>query len=128
MSNNNYNKNRNNYNKMYDAGKRAETNPVDEVVPVEIKPEVEKVINDVVDMDAAPVKMEKPVKPKAVTGKVTCEFLNVRVAPNREATIMIVISKGDEVTIDMKESTDEWYKIITKDDASGYCMKKFIAR
>lgn len=115
-------KNKNNYNKMYDAaGKREDVKPVDEAVPAEVKEEVVEAVES--------VKMEKPAKskPKATTGIVTCELLNVRVAPNPEATIDCVLAKDSKVTIDLSESTDEWYKVVTKDKTTGYCMKKFIA-
>ena len=118
-------KNKNNYNKMYDtAGKREDTKPVDEAVPAEVKEEVLEAV-----ADSEPVKMEKPAKakPKAKTGTVTCELLNVRVAPNSEATIVEVIKKDSKVSINLAESTDEWYKVVTADKITGYCMKKFIA-
>lgn len=115
------NKNRSNYNKMYDgAGKRAETKPVDEAIPAEVK---EEVVEAVVES----VKMEKVVEAKPVTGVVECELLNVRVAPNKEATVAAVIVEGAKVTINKKESTDGWYKVITEAGIEGYCMKKFIA-
>lgn len=116
-------KNKNNYNKMYnsEAGKRAETNPVDEAIPAEVKDEAVETVE--AEPTSAPVKMES----KATTGKVTCELLNVRVAPNTDATVAEVITKDSKVTINLKESTDEWYKVLTSDKTTGYCMKKFIA-
>ena len=90
-------------------------------------------------MDVAPVKMERRVNVEAVKpadklspviGKVKCEFLNVRVAPFKDAQPPVtVIKKGDEVVINLKESVAEWYKVTTVEDGiTGYCMKKFIER
>lgn len=125
------NKNRSNYNKMYDgAGKRTEVKSIDEVIPTEVKEEVvESIETSVVESAVDTVKMEKPAKPKtkALTGTVTCELLNVRVAPNKEATIECVLTKGSKVNVNLSESTDGWYKVITAHKITGYCMKKFIA-
>ena len=142
-NNNNNNKNRNNYNRMYDAGKRAETNPVDEVIPEAMKDEVMDTLdNAAVELvtietdtkEVEPAVVSEPISFKMdqqpSIGKVTCELLNVRVAPFKDANPPIVaIEKDDEVIINFKESTDEWYKVTTvKDNITGYCMKKFIAR
>lgn len=114
------NKNRSNYNKMYDTcGKRAEANPVDEAITAEVKEDVNASVES--------VKKEKTTKAKPIIGIVKCELLNVRVAPNKEATITKVISKDTKVTVNNKESTDGWYKVLTEDKTEGYCMKKFIA-
>lgn len=104
MSNNN---NKNNYNRMY-------TKPVNEAVPAEVK-----------EAEAAKSEPVTPAKP--MIGTVKCELLNVRVAPNKEATIAAVIVKDAKVTINKKESTDGWYKVVTENNITGYCMKKFIA-
>lgn len=116
-------KSKNNYNKMYnsEAGKRAETKPLDEAIPAEVNDEVVEAVE--AEPTPAPVKMEE----KASTGKVTCELLNVREAPNTDADVVEVITKDSEVTINLKESTDEWYKVLTSNKFTGYCMKKFIA-
>lgn len=120
-------KNKNNYNKMYDAaGKREDVKPVDEAVPTEVK---EEVVEAVETVKMEPVAQSKPAKPKAKTanGTVKCDLLNVRVAPNPEATVAAVISKDSKVSINLSESTDGWYKVLTADKTTGYCMKKFIA-
>ena len=130
-------KSKNNYNKMYDAaGKREEVEPVETAVA---EPAVETVkMERPVDaeavaksrpVDAEAVAKSKPAKTKAkpVVGTVTCALLNVRVAPNMDATVECVLAKDSKVTINLAESTDEWYKVVTKDKTTGYCMKKFIA-
>lgn len=72
---------------------------------------------------------ENPVKETtSCIGTVTgCEYLNVR----REASIdsippKCVIAKGDVLTINIKESTAEWYKVRTDAGDEGFCMKQYI--
>lgn len=55
-----------------------------------------------------------------------CAKLNVRNEPSKEAGIQCEIENGTEVMIDQNESTDEWYKVYTKEGVEGFCMKKFI--
>lgn len=60
-----------------------------------------------------------------VNGVVTnCLRLRLRKAPN--GTIISWLDVGDEVLVDTLQSTDEWYKVYTKDDLDGFCMKEFI--
>lgn len=101
-----------NYKKMYDnAGKRAEVNPVDDAIPVEVKEEV-----------VAAVK-ETPV---TKTGIVTASLLRVRVAPNSDADVIDNIRKDSEVSIDMKTSTEDWYAVKLENGTKGFCMERFI--
>lgn len=100
-----------NYKKMYDnAGKRADINPVDEAIPVEVKEEVVAV-------------KETPV---TKTGIVTASLLRVRVAPNPDADVIDNIRKDSEVSIDMKTSTEDWYAVKLENGTKGFCMKRFI--
>lgn len=115
------NKNKNNYNKMYNK-------PVDKAVAEEIakpailEPEVQEEL-----VDATP-EVEEPVAvPTTKIGAVTCELLNMRCAPNPTADVVMVLSKETNVSIDLAESTDEWYKVDALNGNVGYCMKKFIA-
>ena len=60
-----------------------------------------------------------------VNGVVTnCLRLRLRKEPN--GTIISWLDAGDEVLVDTVQSTDEWYKVYTKDDLDGFCMKEFI--
>lgn len=62
----------------------------------------------------------------ATEGIVDCEKLYVR----KEATInsepLAIINKSEEVSIDLNESTEDFYKVHTTSEVEGYCMKKFI--
>lgn len=79
------------------------------------------------------VASEKPQKSKKKVGFVhNCEKLNIRVAPNKDADIAIVINKDTKVKIDMTKSTDDFYEVdVEMPDGritveNGYCMKQYI--
>ena len=57
---------------------------------------------------------------------VDCLSLAVRAAADRGANILVVINAGNEVTIDMANSTNEFYSVITKLGVYGFCYKAFI--
>lgn len=60
---------------------------------------------------------------------VVTDCLNTAVYPvpaegsGRIATITALT----KVTVDMDESTDDFYKVLAPDGIQGYCMRKFIA-
>ena len=56
-----------------------------------------------------------------------CAKLNVRVKPDVSGDVITVLNVGDEISIDVDESTDKWFKIRTVDGVKGYCMKKFVS-
>ena len=65
---------------------------------------------------------------KTVIGVVDgCEKLNMRKDFNKESDIVTIIAKGTELTINLSESTDDFYKVCTAAGIEGYCMKKFIS-
>ena len=71
-------------------------------------------------------------EPKAETSKpvigvvANCIRLNVRKDPSLEADIVCTIPCLTELEVNEKDSTDDFYKVITPDNVSGFCMKKFI--
>lgn len=93
---------------------------IDEVVaeePVEAveNPEVVEVIEEAV------------VAPSTTIGVVSgCGKLNVREEASMEADIVTVISQGTQATVNLAESTEDFYSVITIDGKVGYCLKKFI--
>ena len=64
-------------------------------------------------------------------GMVICKRLNVRKKPVMADNIVCVIEEGTEVNVDLKTSTEEFYKVESVDEEVdkfyGYCMKKFIS-
>lgn len=64
-----------------------------------------------------------------LTGIVTgCTKLNVRKEPYKDAEILCVINKDEEVVFDTEEEATyvDFYKIVTATGVKGYCMKQFI--
>lgn len=65
--------------------------------------------------------------PKTVTGVVAnCSKLNVRRKPTKDSEPVVVIEADDEVQIVNSGDNSNWYKIRTKDNRVGYCMKDYI--
>lgn len=114
MSNHNYSKYSNkNYN-----------NHIEEVETVET---VEDTTVDTVEVESVVETVETVTLPATVKGVVVdCARLNVRVAPFDTANAICTIASGAEVTIDVDESTDEWFSICTASGINGYCMKRYI--
>lgn len=70
----------------------------------------------------------KNIEDIIATGVVTsCVKLNIRKEPNKNSDVISVLDQGTEVSIDMSNSTEDFYKIITFDGLEGYCMKSFMA-
>jgi uncharacterized protein YgiM (DUF1202 family) len=66
-------------------------------------------------------------KPKTKRGVVTdCLVLAVREDANIESKMIGTIDLGTEVKIDHENSTEDFYKIETKNGISGFSMKSFI--
>ena len=55
-----------------------------------------------------------------------CEQLYVRKEGKKESDVLCIIEKDSEVQINLDESTEEFYKVVTPSGIEGYCMKKFI--
>ena len=56
-----------------------------------------------------------------------CEELNIRKAPVKDPkNIACTVRKDSLLVIDPKESTGEWYSVITESGCTGYCMKKYV--
>ncbi len=82
-------------------GHRAETNPVDEAIPAEVKETVFGVITN-------------------------CLNLNVRKEPKADADVLTIIPALSKVQVDTGASTDEFYKVWTETGIEGFCMKKYV--
>lgn len=57
---------------------------------------------------------------------VNCQRLNIRKEPSVNSRVIGLAEVSDELKIDMDNSTDEWYAVITTDGTEGFCMKMFI--
>lgn len=69
----------------------------------------------------------EPVQEPTFKGHIRhCTKLNVRLHPNINARVVRVIGVNDEVEIDRKNSTEEFWKVRLESGIEGYCMKRFI--
>lgn len=103
------------------------TIPEDQTTPVQ---------PDAVDQTADDTQSEPEAQDEPVIGVVcNCAKLNIRVAPNKDADIAIVINKDTKVIINETNSTDDFYAVegvpVEMPDGrftveNGYCMKKYI--
>ena len=89
-----------------------------------VKSEVENVtgVNEVVEEPTEKVETVKIVKGTVAN----CSKLNMRKEPKKNATVIAVLAAKTKVEVESNASTDDWYKVITKDGLEGYCMKEFI--
>lgn len=55
-----------------------------------------------------------------------CAKLNVRIKPSKDSTVCYILNNGENVTVNITESTEEFYKVSTI-NMYGYCMKQFIS-
>ena len=72
-------------------------------------------------------KLEPIAKPEPVKGVIAgCASLRVRAESNTDSEVLCILEEATELLIDLDNSTDNFYKVITADGTNGYCMKKFI--
>lgn len=55
-----------------------------------------------------------------------CQFLNIREKPSLSGDILGTIPNGSSVKIDESDSDSEFYKVSTKDNINGFCVRAFI--
>ena len=71
------------------------------------------------------VEKKEELKPEVKTGKVVnCQLLNVRKRPKRNAEILRVIEKDDEVEI--LNNAGEFLRVKLSDGTYGFCMSTYI--
>lgn len=97
----------------------------EEVKAVEVK--MEPIETPVVEAPVAETPVVEAPKPQPVTGVVAnCSKLNVRAKADASASVVCVLNVGAAVTIDVKRSNKEWFKVRTESGVDGFCMRKFI--
>ena len=85
------------------------------------------VANETVETTVTTEEVKETVAVKVVKGTVSnCTKLNIRKEPKKSADIVIVIPEKSKVDVEIDNSTDKWYKVITKNGIEGYCMKEYI--
>ena len=58
--------------------------------------------------------------------RVIPNLLNIRFEAEKDATIVTIVSKDDELILLDKEPINGFYHIITKTGIEGYCMVEFV--
>ena len=122
MSNKNFkNQNRRNYNQY---ANKEETTPVEEIEEsIDTTETVEE--NEVVTEETEVIEDKTPDEvPKPVYGVVNCSKLNIRRGPSIDTTSLCIVEGGSK--LDIEQFNEEWFKVLTEDGISGYCMRKFI--
>ena len=76
-------------------------------------------------VEAIPIE-EIPVEESTIINGVVTDCVHLRLRRDPGGKVIALLDAGDEVLVDTLQSTDEWYKVYTKDDLDGFCMKEFI--
>lgn len=98
-----------NYTKHFDEKNETVDEVVEPVEPVEFIEEAE----------------EEKIQP--IMGVVTeCSKLRVREIPSPEGAEVTIVDFGEEIMVDLEESTEDFYKVWTAAGKEGYCMKQYI--
>ena len=66
------------------------------------------------------------VKTKLNIPSQTFNKLNVRKEAKKESEVIVIINKNEQVTVNVTNSTEDFYKVTTATGIEGYCMKQFI--
>lgn len=74
-----------------------------------------------------PVMVAEDTQQEDVIGIVTdCLKLNICKEPSKDSEVATIVNCLDELKIDIKASTDDWYAVRTAAGVEGFCMKKFV--
>lgn len=76
------------------------------------------------DPDMSTVTAAMPSSPSLSLGTIIADPARIRTEPNTGAPITEVLHKGQVVEI--IELKNEWYRVITKDDITGYIFSEFL--
>ena len=105
--------------KKYDRGIREDIDPIDEYRNYDVSEELNEDVK---------VYYEEDKESSTIFGIVTnCIKLNIRKAPQIDSEVTCTICSNTKVMIDLKESTDEWYKVYLAEGIDGFCMKNYIS-
>ena len=123
MSNKNHN-----YNSYYSKSKEENSEQL-QLFPIE--PEVTEVETNIEpevtegETNIEPEVTEEEIQNEQLV-RVIPNLLNVRFASEKDATIVTIVSKDDELILLDKEPINGFYHIITKTGIEGYCMVEFV--
>ena len=123
MSNKNHN-----YNSYYSKPKEENS---EQLQLFQIEPEVtEEETNIEPEVTEEETNIEPEVTEEEIQNKqlvrVIPNLLNIRFSAEKDATIVTIVSKDDELILLDKEPINGFYHIITKTGIEGYCMVEFV--
>ena len=123
MSNKNHN-----YNSYYSKPKEENSEQL-QLFPIE--PEItEEETNIEPEVTEEETNIEPEVTEEEIQNKqlvrVIPNLLNIRFSAEKDATIVTIVSKDDELILLDKEPINGFYHIITKTGIEGYCMVEFV--
>ena len=123
MSNKNHN-----YNSYYSKPKEENSEQL-QLFPIE--PEVTE---EETNIEPEVTEEETNIEPEVIEEEIQNEqlvrvipnLLNIRFESEKDATIVTIVSKDDELILLDKEPINGFYHIITKTGIEGYCMVEFV--
>ena len=123
MSNKNHN-----YNSYYSKPKEENS---EQLQLFQIEPEVtEEETNIEPEVTEEETNIEPEVTEEEIQNeqlvRVIPNLLNIRFEAEKDATIVTIVSKDDELVLLDKEPINGFYHIITKTGIEGYCMVEFV--
>lgn len=127
MSNKNFkNQNRRNYNQYANKEESTPVEEKEEVVTTIDADETEEVeeMTEVTEAVEEEVSEDVPEDAPSRYGVVNCAKLNIRKGPSKNSNSLCIVESGSELEIE--HFNDEWFKVVTQEGVSGYCMRKFV--
>lgn len=61
-----------------------------------------------------------------MTGVANCLRLHIHSEPNLDSDIVCKVRYLTELEIDLKSSTEDFYKVFTVSGVAGFCQKEFV--
>ena len=87
----------------------------------------EEVTEEVTEPEVIVPSIENNVENNEVKGKVSgFENLYVRKEASKDSEPVGIVTDKDDILIDVTNSTDDFYKVITSNGLEGYCVKEFV--
>lgn len=88
---------------------------------------IEEVTEEVTEPEVIVPSIENNVENNEVKGKVSgFENLYVRKEASKDSEPVGIVTDKDDILIDVTNSTDDFYKVITSNGLEGYCVKEFV--
>ena len=87
----------------------------------------EEVTEEVTEPEVIVPSIENNVENNEVIGKISgFEKLYVRKEASKDSEPVGIVTDKDDILIDITNSTDDFYKVITSNGLEGYCVKEFV--